>query len=510
MLFNSYIFIFCFLPITFLGFFSLAKRSETIAATWLTAASFVFYAWWSPGYVALLIGSILFNYFFGLRISRAFDQSNTQAIRTTLLFGVSANIFLLIYYKYTNLLVNSINDLLGMGYQVDTIALPIGISFFTFTQIAFLVDASKGLAREYRFMHYCMFVTYFPHLIAGPILHHKEMMPQFSHKATYRLNNDKLALGITLFVLGLSKKLLLADNLSIYATPVFKAAADGTTLGFLEAWGGSLTYALQIYFDFSGYTDMAIGLSLMFGVRLPINFYSPYKSTNIIDFWRRWHMTLSRFLRDYLYIPLGGNRKGKPRRYLNLLITMLLGGIWHGANWTFLAWGGLHGVYLIINHAWQGLLTRLGWTRKPHAVYRLMAGAITFTAVVVAWVFFRAESIPAATRIIDGMLGKNGLGIPFKWIDEQSIIVRWLMNHGAEPSNNTLFAAGAELRMITLGLAICWLLPNTVEICLERPEGKAPWWSWTTSKTWAMTTVVLGLISFLSISEVSEFIYFQF
>ena len=510
MLFNSYIFICGYLPITLLGFFSLAKRSETLAAGWLTAASLVFYAWWSPGYVALLMGSILFNYLFGLRISRAFESGNVRATQATLLAGVTANLLLLIYYKYTQLLVNTVNDLFGTGYQVDSILLPIGISFFTFTQIAFLVDASKGLAREYRFIHYCLFVTYFPHLIAGPVLHHKEMMPQFSHKATYRLNDYKLAQGLTLFVLGLSKKLLLADNLSIYATPVFDAAAAGSSIGFLEAWGGSLSYTLQIYFDFSGYTDMAIGLSLMFGVRLPINFFSPYKSTSIIEFWRRWHMTLSRFLRDYLYIPLGGNRKGKPRRTLNLLITMLLGGLWHGANWTFLVWGGLHGVYLIINHTWQGLLTRLGWTSRPVAAYRLLAGALTFTAVVVAWVFFRAESIPAASRIIDGMLGRNGLAVPFKWIDDQSPLVRWLMEHGATPSNNTLFAAGAELRMIALGLAICWLLPNTVEVCLENPAREPRWWSWTTSKPWAAVTVVLGFISFLSISGLSEFIYFQF
>lgn len=221
-------------------------------------------------------------------------------------------------------------------------------------------------------------------------------------------------------------------------------------------------------------------------------------------------MTLSRFLRDYLYIPLGGNRKGKSRRTLNLLITMLLGGLWHGANWTFLVWGGLHGVYLIINHTWQGLLTRLGWTSRPVAAYRLLAGGLTFTAVVVAWVFFRAESIPAASRIIDGMLGRNGLAIPFKWIDDQSPLVRWLMEHGATPSNNTLFAAGAELRMIALGLAICWLLPNTVEVCLESPAREPRWWSWTTSKPWAAVTVVLGFISFLSISGLSEFIYFQF
>ena len=510
MLFNSYIFILCFLPITCLVFFSLGKRSHYLAATWLTAASFLFYAWWSPDYVVLLLGSIVFNYFFGRFIARSFDEGNDKAKKAALFSAVSANLLLLIYYKYTNLLVASANDLLGTGLHISAIALPIGISFFTFTQIAFLVDASKGLAREYRFIHYCMFVTYFPHLIAGPVLHHKEMMPQFSHAKTYSLDYHNLAFGMTLFTLGLAKKLLLADNLSIYATPVFDAAAAGTTIGLLEAWGGSLSYALQIYFDFSGYTDMAIGLSQMFGVKLPINFYSPYKSLSIIDFWRRWHMTLSRFLRDYLYVPLGGNRKGKTRRYLNLLITMLLGGIWHGANWTFLVWGGLHGIYLIINHAWQGLLKRLGWIPESQGCYRLFCGAITFLSVVVAWVFFRAESIPAATNIISGLLGKNGLAIPIKWLDEQNGVVNWLLNHGAHPSTNTLFAAGAELRMITLALAICWLLPNTVDIFSSNAMDKAKWWSWTTNKAWTMVTIILGFFSLLSISGLSEFIYFQF
>ena len=510
MLFNSYIFILCYLPITCFVFFSLGKRSHYLAATWLTAASFLFYAWWSPDYVVLLLGSITFNYFFGRFIARRFDEGHAKANKIALASAVSANLLLLIYYKYTNLLVASANELFGTGFHIGAIVLPIGISFFTFTQIAFLVDASKGLAKEYRFIHYCMFVTYFPHLIAGPVLHHKEMMPQFSDEKTYRLNYDNLALGMTLFTFGLAKKLLLADNLSIYATPVFDAAAAGTKIGFLEAWGGSLSYALQIYFDFSGYTDMAIGLSQMFGVKLPINFYSPYKALNIIDFWRRWHITLSRFLRDYLYIPLGGNRKGKARRYLNLFMTMLLGGIWHGANWTFLAWGGLHGIYLIVNHAWQGLLTRLGWTQTGHGAYRLFCGAITFLSVVVAWVFFRAESIPAATKIVSGMLGKNGLGIPVKWLDERSGAINWLLDHGAYPSTNTLFAAGAESRMIALSLAICWLLPNTVDIFSDSAMGKARWWSWTTNKAWTMATVILGFFSFLSISGLSEFIYFQF
>jgi alginate O-acetyltransferase complex protein AlgI len=387
----------------------------------------------------------------------------------------------------------------------------VGISFFTFTQIAFLVDAYRGLVREYNFVHYCMFVTYFPHLIAGPILHHKEMMPQFAKRETYTINYDHLAAGISLFVFGLAKKLLLADNLSIYATPVFDAAAQGETITFLEAWGGALSYSLQIYFDFSGYTDMAIGLSRMFGVNLPINFYSPYKARSIIEFWRCWHMTLSRFLRDYLYIPLGGNQKGKTRRYINLLVTMLLGGLWHGANWTFLAWGGLHGTYLIINHAWKGLREKLGYRNITSPVYSVACRLTTFLAVVIAWVFFRADSFSAASEIIAGMFFYNGLSIPFRWINEQSSLIKWLLNNGVKPINNiTLFAGDTELIMIGVALMICWFLPNSVDIFAEPRQGKHRYWCWQPTGTWVAITVVLGVFSFLSISELSEFIYFQF
>ncbi len=331
MLFNSLVFIFCYLPLTLGGFFILGRRSPLAAAAWLALASLFFYGWWNPVYVGLLAASMVFNYALGVRIVRG--------ARGLLTFAIVSNLALLAYYKYANFFVDNLNAAAGTGISLGTIILPLGISFFTFTQIAFLVDAYQGKAREYSFVHYCLFVTYFPHLIAGPILHHAEMMPQFAQRQTYRPDYDKLAAGVTLFVLGLTKKVLIADEVGGYVAPFFDAARSGAALTFLEAWCGALAYTFQLYFDFSGYSDMAVGLSLMFGVRLPINFHSPYKAVNIIEFWRRWHMTLSRFLRDYLYVPLGGSRKGPARRYINLLLTMLLGGLWHGAGWTFVLWG---------------------------------------------------------------------------------------------------------------------------------------------------------------------------
>ena len=310
MLFNSYEFIFGFLPIVFLGFLWLASVSHFLAAGWLTLASLFFYGWWNPAYVGLLLGSIVFNFMIGVSIGRASGQGQRRRARWLLTAGVTGDLALLGYYKYADFFLRNVDALAGTHYAGLGIVLPLGISFFTFTQIAYLADAYQGKAREYRFVHYALFVTYFPHLIAGPVLHHKEMMPQFALASTYRLRWENIAVGLTIFMIGLFKKTVLADGIADYVGPVFSAHASGARLPILDAWGGALAYTFQLYFDFSGYSDMAIGLSRLFGVRLPLNFHSPYKAVNIIEFWRRWHMTLSRFLRDYLYFPLGGNRRG--------------------------------------------------------------------------------------------------------------------------------------------------------------------------------------------------------
>lgn len=491
MLFNSYPFLFLFLPVVFLGFFQIARYSRYLAASWLFAASLFFYAWWNPAYVGLLLVSILFNYAVGMVLSTYHAAGNRKRLKWTLGLGIGADLGLLAYYKYANFFVENANTVLDAGWQIEPIILPLGISFFTFTQIAFLVDAYRGEVKEANFIHYGLFVTYFPHLIAGPVLHHKEMMPQFAVPATYRVNWENLSVGLTIFGIGLFKKVVLADGIAPYASPVFATAAAGGALTLAEAWGGALAYTFQLYFDFSAYSDMAIGLSRLFGVKLPLNFNSPYKAVNIIDFWRRWHMTLSRFLRDYLYFPLGGNRKGPTRRYVNLMVTMLLGGLWHGAGWTFVVWGALHGFYLIVNHGWHQVRKALGHDLKRSTpLGRLLAMSLTFLVVVVGWVFFRAESFDAALAMLNGMAGFNGLSpesgvsrTTFGWI-----VVLW---------------------------AIAWLAPNTQQItaafkpALEEVAYRGRL-AWQPNRVWLASLAIAMLYAITEMGKVSEFLYFQF
>jgi alginate O-acetyltransferase complex protein AlgI len=332
MLFNSYAFIFAYLPIVLIITYGALRFGGTRAGTIaLLIASLAFYAYWKIGVLPLLIGSIVFNYIVGRFLHRNRTAGRVDIARLFLIVGVAGDLALLAYYKYAMLLLGTVNDLTGIGVPVPSIVLPIGISFFTFTQIAFLVDVWKGKAQEYDAWRYGLFVSYFPHLIAGPILHHKDMIPQFNDALQFRITRENLAVGATIFVFGLAKKVLIADNVADAANLVFGRVIEGDHVSFAYAWLGAVSYSMQLYFDFSGYSDMAIGLSRMFGIALPLNFNSPYKSRNIVEFWRRWHMTLSQFLRDYLYIPLGGNRHGAARRYINLMLTMLLGGLWHGA-----------------------------------------------------------------------------------------------------------------------------------------------------------------------------------
>jgi D-alanyl-lipoteichoic acid acyltransferase DltB (MBOAT superfamily) len=358
----------------------------------------------------------------------------------------------------------------------------------------------------YNFLHYCLFVTFFPQLIAGPIVHHREMLPQFAKNTIYKLNYDHLAVGLTIFFLGLFKKVFLADGVAVYATPVFDAAESGLTLTFFEAWAGALAYSLQLYFDFSGYSDMAIGIARMFGVRLPLNFHSPYKAVNIIDFWRRWHMTLSRFLRDYVYIPLGGNRKGKSRRYVNLMITMLLGGLWHGAGWTFVVWGALHGFYLMINHGWRALRRALGHDLSGSSWWgRGLSLVITFMAVVVAWVFFRSESFGGAMQVLEGMSGVNGFSLPSAWLQKAGSLAG-LENMGIVFAE--IMVTGFDkfwIINIFFGLLIVWFMPNTQQFM----DGKTRL-QWQASAAWAVSMALVATIALLSLTRVSEFLYFQF
>ena len=517
MLFNSHVFILLFLPLTLLMFFVLGRFSAKLAAAWLAAASLLFYGWWSPIYVALLLISILFNFSAGTAIARAQAAANTARSKRLLFLAVAANLALLAYFKYANFFVANFNGATGAGLTLGEIVPPLGISFFTFTQIAYLVDAHQGKAHDYNLVHYGLFVTYFPHLIAGPILHHGEMMPQFARCEIYRPQYELIAAGLTLFVLGLAKKVLIADSLAPYVGPVFNAPGAGVTLTLLEAWCGALAYTFQLYFDFSGYSDMAVGLSLLFGVRLPVNFHSPYKAVNIIDFWRRWHMTLSRFLRDYLYVPLGGNRKGKSRRYASLLITMLLGGLWHGAGWTFVLWGALHGIYLMINHAWRALRKRRGHDLHRSTPWGRRLGCLmTFIAVVIGWVLFRAPDIDTAAAILRAMAGLNGLVLPDVWLARAGSAGAALTALGLQFGATPALPGTGVIHWIWILLLVVWLAPNSQQLmaiakpALGVPAGPPSRLAWSVGPVAALLTTAMALAVIVNLNRHSEFLYFQF
>lgn len=466
MLFNSPEFIFLFVPIVVWGFFQISHRGDSRwAIAWLVAASLFFYAWWKPVYLILLVFSIGCNYLLGDILTP--ERQIRLPKKWLLALGISLNLALIGYFKYANFFLKNFNDIIGQDYQIQQIILPLGISFFTFQQIAYLVDAYRGETKEYNLLNYCLFVSFFPQLIAGPIVHHKEILPQFAHPSIYRFNGENLAVGLTIFSLGFFKKVIFADGIAIYANPVFSAATQGTSLTFFEAWAGVLAYSLQLYFDFSGYSDMAIGAARLFGIKLPLNFNSPYKAVNIIDFWRRWHITLSRFLRDYLYIPLGGNRQGEIRRNINLMITMLLGGLWHGAGWTFVLWGGLHGIYLVVNQQWRAFRLFLGHDLQKSSWWGLsLSRILMILAVAIAWVFFRAENLKTAHIILKGMFGFNGVSFPPFLAGKLGFLTSWGWQFNGLMPNleaNPWYALSGILFL----LAIAWFAPNTQEWMAE-------------------------------------------
>ena len=509
MLFNSFLFLFGFLPIVLAIMFLLAARKPSLVPGWLAIASLVFYAGWSFVYLPLLVGSIASNYAVGRRISRFVANHNVAAARTWMWFGVACNLLILGYYKYAGFIGEIVHDSTGIELNLANIVLPIGISFFTFTQIAYLVDARRGLTREYEPVRYGLFVSYFPHLVAGPILHHREMIEQFAKRDAFRFNSQDLAAGLTLFAIGLAKKVLLADSIGPVANAVFNVAnAPGLTMG--EAWVGTLAYSMQIYFDFSGYSDMALGIGMMMGIRLPLNFNSPYKATSIIDFWRRWHMTLSRFLKDYLYIPLGGNRHGWQRHSLNVMITMLLGGLWHGASWTFVIWGGLHGIYLMIDHAWRALR----FEASGRAVH-LAGWLLTFLAVNVAWVFFRADSVGSAFNILLAMFGANGVVVPTS-IAAAVHALTGLTFAAGSTFPNALFDVSSTLPMLALLTVIALLLPNSQTVvarfrpALDPVAASAGALSWIPSRAWAIAVGALIAVCVTRLGGDSPFLYFRF
>jgi alginate O-acetyltransferase complex protein AlgI len=480
MLFNSLEYIILFLPITLVVYFFLNKRKLTTASTaWLVFASLFFYSWWNVKYLALIVGSILVNFGIGTALWRtARSGSEEQTRRYILTLGIVVNVLLLSYYKYTDFFITNINALTGLQIALQRVVLPLGISFFTFTQIAYLVDTYKNSAREYDFLNYALFVTFFPHLLAGPIIHHREMMPQFANLRNKVFSYRNMSQALFLFFIGLFKKVIIADALASVANAGFDSAAG---LTFRDAWVTSISYTMQIYYDFSAYTDMALAASLMFNIRLPINFNSPYKALDITDFWRRWHMTLSRFLRDYVYIPLGGNRKGSTRTYLNLMATFLVGGLWHGAGWTFVFWGFLHGAATVVHRFWQ----RLGFSLP-----RIAAWFLTFNFVNVAWVFFRAKTWGDASQVLAAMFGMKGFMVTTQFnklgINFGSLVFMHV--------NRSIFAVLAACLLAAIALR------NSNELTLRfMPNWKN-----------AVLVVAIAFYTLLSLHNVTEFLYFNF
>ena len=492
MLFNSYVFIFTFLPLTIAAVWLVRRWGATPAMLVLAGASLVFYGWFVPGHILLLLASVTGNYL----VSRALYARHGSRVWLTL--GVAGNLLLLGFFKYADFLIGTMNTSIAGEWPLLHIFLPLAISFFTFQQIAYLVDVHRGLADPPPAHEYLLFVCFFPQLIAGPIVHHSEIIPQFRKPDFARISAATLGLGLTWFAIGLGKKTLLADSFAPISDTLFAAVENAQVPTLLEAWFGTLAFAFQIYFDFSGYSDMAIGLALIFGVALPLNFNAPYRATSIIEFWRRWHMTLSRFLKDYLYIPLGGSRRGKIRREINLMITMLLGGLWHGAAWTFVAWGGLHGLYLAANHHFRkrnfSLPAPVGWL-------------LTFVAVNVAWAFFRAESFQGGASVATGLSGFNGVALA----EGHRVLLG--------PLGDLLASAGvAFVGLPLVRLSYFPMFALTMAFVLLAPTSQAlmgyltdrAWLSWRPGLGWAMACGILLAGGTIGIARTSQFLYFQF
>lgn len=472
MIFSSFEFLLFFI-ITLSLYYRLGKIKPRYAVGFLVLSSLLFYGWWKLEYLIILIISIVFNYFLASYIRK-------YRSKLLLVIGISVNLFSLAYYKYAGFILVNINEVFTTHFDIISILLPLAISFFTFQQIAYLVDTYKDPSFKYDFLNYALFVTFFPQLIAGPIVHHTEMMPQFERQKLIQINWNNIHTGFVFFALGLFKKIVIADTLALTANPVFNLADSGLVVSSMESWLGSLAYTFQLYFDFSGYADMAIGLGLMFNIMLPFNFNSPYKALNIIDFWRRWHITLSRFLRDYLYIALGGSRNGQFKRYRNLLLTMVLGGLWHGAGWNFVIWGTLHGSYLCFNHGWNYISGKIAWLKK--GMSDPLALCITLLSVIIAWVFFRAVTFDGAIIMLNSMFSY-------------------------QVGTETLFTGTQQAKSwlwIIIAFCLAVFMPNVREITEKQYRGIAP-----LSKFTFLVGVYMMWILAIN-QQTQEFIYFNF
>ncbi|KTC91659.1 MBOAT family protein [Fluoribacter dumoffii] len=493
MLFNDPVFIFLFLPIVFFLYFFLNHlRLPVLSKVWLVLSSLFFYGYWNFSYLFLIIISMTVNF----SVSLLFQKERIGSrIKKSLLIGtILLNILALSYFKYVDFFIHNLNLIFNGHFSFLQPVLPLAISFYTFQQIAYLIDNYRDGVSEHSFLNYCLFVTFFPHLIAGPITHHKEMMPQFANFRNMFFNYNNVILGLFVFSIGLFKKVYIADSFALWANAGFNAPQ---ALTFLDAWMASLSYTFQLYYDFSGYSDMAIGCGLLFNIRLPMNFNSPYKATNIQDFWRRWHMTLSRWLRDYIYIPLGGNRLGPSKTYLNLFITFLIGGIWHGANWTFIVWGAMHGAALLVHRLWQSFHFRLP---------TLAAWFCTFLFINSTWVVFRADNINSALQILRIMFG----GAEINWTtnllqDSWSSFAVALQQIDTFLSSPSILFHGLTFGLLTfLGINSMQLAGYT-EFLYSFKFNRSAYFA-----LFSALLIAVSIYCLLIVSGESEFLYFNF
>ena len=489
MLFNSYEFILIFLPVTLMVYFFLNKKRLTIASNaWLLFASLAFYSWWNAKYLPLILVSILFNYTIGyLLVEHDKVKKRVISKQGIFVFGLIGNIVFLGYFKYMDFFIGNMNTVLKTDLPLLQIVLPLGISFFTITQIAFLVDCYEGLVEDRKLLSYSLFVTFFPHLLAGPILHHKEMMPQFESVRNKVLNYKNLSHGFFLFAIGLFKKVIIADELSKTVKLGFDSAPS---LNMVEAWVASLSYTFQLYFDFSGYSDMAIGVGLMFNILLPVNFNSPYKATNIIDFWKRWHMSLTNFITTYLYSPImrSFRKITFAKSMIATFVAMFIAGIWHGAGWTFVLWGAFHGGALVVNHLWK---------KRKLPMPRLLGWLFTFGFVNASFVLFRAKDLASAGKVLKGMIGLNGI-LPathpdFTFSDLGRGQFWRLLMAGVKGNDTTLWT-----------LVIIMIFTLTCKNSMQLEHNFKPTWKN------LLFVVLVSFYALINLNKVSEFLYFQF
>lgn len=491
MLFNSYEYIFLFLPISIVLYFYLNKKQLIFAAkVWLAFASLFFYSYWNIAYLPLILFSIIFNYAIGAALRKQKESSNIIIKnKSVIIIGIAVNLCLLGYFKYADFFLGNIELLTGITVPLLKLVLPLGISFFTFTQITYIVDVYNGKTEEYSFTNYVLFVTYFPHLLAGPIIHHKDIIPQFNRKRAKLISYQNICKGLLLFSIGLAKKVIFADNFGKIANMGFNSTHQ---LDFFSSWVATLAYTFQIYFDFSGYTDMALGSSLMLNIHLPINFNSPYKALSVQDFWRRWHITLSHFLRDYIYIPLGGSRVTEYNTMRNLMVTFLLGGLWHGAGWTFILWGCLHGIALVVHRIWK---------KYNMSMNNILAWISTFTFISITWVFFRANSLEKAFDMIHGLLGGHGFLLPLSLSDKLAGLRKFHVSFG-QPFYD-LRPQGVSMYVIAVLFVVSFIIISQINsMTIVKKYRPAP----------LFIIVYLVTVSYclFHLGMPSEFLYFNF